>query len=40
MVASILGHNDINTTSKHSIAIDEKRKQMAVEIDIYNMDKE
>ncbi|WP_049945237.1 tyrosine-type recombinase/integrase [Butyrivibrio sp. AC2005] len=40
MVASILGHKDINTTSKHYTAIDEKRKQMAVEIDIYNMDKD
>ncbi len=35
MVASVLGHKDINTTAKHYAAVDEERKKKASEMDLY-----
>lgn len=36
MVADVLGHKDVNTTIKHYAAIEEKHKQQAAQIDIYD----
>ncbi len=35
MVADVLGHSDINTTSKHYAAIEEEHKRQASQVDIY-----
>ena len=37
MVADVLGHKNVNTTIKHYVAMDEKRKQEAAQIDIYDL---
>lgn len=38
MVADVLGHSDINTTSKHYTAIEEEHKRRASQVDIYESD--
>ena len=35
MVADVLGHSDINITSKHYAAIEEEHKRHASQVDIY-----
>lgn len=40
MVADVLGHKDVNTTVKHYAAMEEKHKQLAAQIDIYDTTKE
>lgn len=38
MVADVMGHSDINTTSKHYAAIEEEHKRRASQVDIYESD--
>ena len=38
LVASVLGHENISTTSKHYIADDEEEKKRAINLDVYKKD--